>query len=88
MNITLTIPDAVATRVVDVLATRFGYQATIPDPADSTKTITNPQTKAQFAKSQLIKWVMAQVSEHEANTAGAAASRTAATSTATDIAIT
>lgn len=65
-SITITIPDAVLTRVLDAIAARHGY-----DPLTD-------GTKAQFAKSVVIGWLKKEVVEHEANTAAASAASTQA----------
>jgi hypothetical protein len=59
MNITLTIPDEQAARVMNALCVRYGYQETIADPngGDVLQYIPNPQTKAQFAREQIISFL-------------------------------
>lgn len=69
-TITLNIPDAQLNRVVNGLATLYGYQATVNGEP-------NPQTKAQFAKAQILRFVKESVKAVEAN-ADAEAARTAA----------
>jgi hypothetical protein len=81
MNITIVIPDAIAQRVIDAIATRFGYQATIG-------ALPNPQTKAQFVKNIVCRWIKDQVKEHEAATAGATANQDAAQKAEAEIVIT
>ncbi len=68
--ITINIPDAVAGRVMDAFASRYGWAATIPDPANPTgPMIANPQAKAQFAKARVAAFVHDIVKAHEAVTA-------------------
>lgn len=57
MDIILTIPDAQIPRIVDAIAIRFGFVAG------------QGQTKNQFAKAQLIKWLKDNVGFQEAQTA-------------------
>lgn len=49
-NITIQIPDALLPRVINGLASFYGYQAEIDGQP-------NPQTKGQFAKMQLIEHI-------------------------------
>lgn len=60
-NITLTIPDAQINRVLNALATKFGYTGFLSDGV-------TPQTKAQFAKAWIIKDIIAAVKDQEGNT--------------------
>lgn len=51
MSWTLTINfanDALNAESKDAFAAAYGWTATVPDPADATKTIPNPESKAQF----------------------------------------
>jgi hypothetical protein len=57
MNITITIPDEIAPRVLDALADRHGY--TGKDEAGQA------QTKGQFAKVQITDWLKSEVLMHE-----------------------
>lgn len=59
MNITLTIPDAQVSRVINALCIKYGYQDMIIDPnsIDDLKYIPNPQTKAQFARQSIINFL-------------------------------
>lgn len=64
-----------ATRARDALCGLYNYQATIPDPADATKTIANPETKAQFAKRQVAEFVKQSVVAWETQQAQAAVAK-------------
>lgn len=65
-TITLTIPDAVAPRVLDAIAARYAFTGFEPDGV-------TPQTKATFARLQLLRWLKNEVLEHEQAQAAAAA---------------
>jgi len=77
-NITITIPDAIASRVLNGFARRYGYAPTIDGEP-------NPETKAQFAKRKLIELIKQAVREAEVQEASNAAATTAAQSADTDI---
>ena len=53
-QIVLTVNDAQLTRLAEAVARRQGYRETIQDSVDPTKTIPNPETKAQFVR----RWVV------------------------------
>ena len=53
-QIVLTVNDAQLARLADAVARRQGYRDTIQDSVDPTKTIPNPETKAQFIR----RWVI------------------------------
>ena len=53
-QIVLTVNDAQLTRLAEAVARRQGYRETIQDSVDPTKTIPNPETKAQFVR----RWVI------------------------------
>lgn len=77
--ISFTIPDEHMTDLVEAFATRFHYPETVQDPNSAEPSeIPNPQTKAQFAKEQVlnhIKLVYRQYKENqEAEAARAIAS--------------
>lgn len=59
MNITITIPNDQIDRVVNALCTKFGYQSEIVDPSstDIIQYISNPQTRGQFARDQIIEFL-------------------------------
>jgi hypothetical protein len=77
-TITINIPDNVLQRVVNGVAVAHGYQERIPDPANPDATIPNPQTRAQFAKAMLVKFVKDSVKQAEAIEAAEAARQQAA----------
>jgi len=81
--ISITIPDTVATRVVNALCSTYGYQAIITNPDGTTNT--NPITQGQFAKQQVIQFIKNTVSTSESNLAASKASQAAITSVDTDI---
>ncbi len=53
-QIVLTVNDPQLARLADAVARRQGYRDTIQDSVDPTKTIPNPETKAQFVR----RWVI------------------------------
>lgn len=53
-QIIVTVNDAQLARLADAVARRQGYRETIQDPIDPTKTIPNPEMKAQFVRRWLI----------------------------------
>jgi hypothetical protein len=67
MNITLTIPDNQASRLINALCVRYGYQETIPTEDENGVLIqvSNPQTKTQFAKQSLINLLKEITKEEE-----------------------
>jgi len=75
MQITITIPDEIAPRVIDGVAGQHGYQETVLD--EEGNEIPNPETKAQFAKRVILEGVKNAVLSWEAVQAAEAA-RTAA----------
>jgi len=75
-NITITIPDSVVTRVLDAVAVRYEWA---PESG---------LTKAQFAKSVIVKWLKETVKMHEGNLASNAAQATSNQQVDTDIVIT
>lgn len=75
-TISIDIPDAVQPRVLDAFAAVYGRQDEIPDPNDGTKMISNPETKAQFARRMLKQHLREVLTAHEAS-AEAEAARTA-----------
>lgn len=74
-NITIIIPDAVAPRVLDAVAARYGW---------STGT---GMTKAQFAKDIIVKLLKESVRMHEGQVASSAAIETSNQQVDTDIVI-
>ncbi len=81
-TITLTIPNAVASRITDAISAKYGYSATLMNGTP------NPQTKADFTKAWLITQLKNAVKEHEQNTAAAVASTNAANDVDNNISIT
>ena len=72
MDIKLTIPDDVATRVIDGFSGQFGYQEQVQDGVDAEGTpimVANPETKAVFAKRMLMKVIKDTVRSYEARQA-------------------
>ena len=53
-QIVLTVNDAQLARLAEAVARRQGYRETIQDSVDPTKTIPNPETKAQFIRRWMI----------------------------------
>lgn len=80
-QITIDIPAGVTPRVIDAIAARYGYQATVNGVA-------NPETKGAFAKRMVVKWVKDIVREHEAALAQTSAFTTAAEKAESEINIT
>jgi hypothetical protein len=78
-QITITIPDAIASRVINGFAKRYNYSPTLEDGS------ANPETKSQFAKRKVIEFIKAAVRETEIQDATNAAATTAAASVDTDI---
>jgi hypothetical protein len=64
-TLSITIPDAIAARVLDAVAYGNGYSDMIPDPMGSGNPIPNPITKTQFAKNVLKDWIKANVVSYE-----------------------
>lgn len=60
-QIILTVNDTQLARLADAVARRQGYRDTIQDPLDPTKTIPNPETKAQFVRRWLINMLKNEV---------------------------
>ncbi len=85
-TITITVPDAVAPRVLNAICGLHGYRETVPDLStpDTPVMVPNPQTKAQFTRQIVAAYVLEQVREYEGN----AARQVAADGVATEIAIT
>ena len=60
-QIVLTVNDTQLARLAEAVARRQGYREVIQDPVDSTKTIPNPETKAQFIRRWLINMLKNEV---------------------------
>lgn len=86
--ISITIPDAQLTRVVDGIAGQYNYQAMVPGAALSDPPVTNPETKNAFVKRMMIKWVKESVKAWEATQASNTARDTAITNAETNITLT
>jgi hypothetical protein len=87
-NISITIPDAQLTRVIDGIAGQHNYQITVPAPNPLDPPVPNPETKSQFAKRMMIKWAKENVKAWEATLAANAARDTAVSSAESTITIT
>ena len=68
MQITFTIADAIASRIIDALALRHGWTETIIDP-DTGEPIPNPITKGAWAKRYIIYFIKEEVKLYEATAA-------------------
>jgi hypothetical protein len=68
-RITVTIPDEQAARVRQAFANVYGYQETVPDPANPGQMIDNPETKIQFAERKVREYVYEVTTGHEATKA-------------------
>ncbi len=86
-TLTITIPNAQLTRVANAVATQHGYQAEVPDPDNPGQTIPNPQTKADFAREVLMRFLRETVRAHEAAVAAESARQTAITKADSEVTI-
>ncbi len=90
-DLTVTIPDPVAQRVLEGLAGNNNYQAQVPDPSkmldpsDPTVWMPNPETKAQFAKRMVKEWIKASVRAYEVKQAVSPAMEAASQNATTEI---
>ena len=75
-DITITIPNAQLTRVVNAVSTVNGYEPFLRD-SDGALTIPNSETRTQFARRMIIEYAMNCVRQLESKT-DAEASRQAA----------
>lgn len=66
-DITISFDNSLTTRVLDAFAAVYNYQEFLDPPFNQ---VSNPETKAQFAKRMLANHVKDVVRSHEANTAG------------------
>jgi hypothetical protein len=80
-TISITVPNAVLTRVVDGVCGSMGYQDTIGGVA-------NPETRAQFAQRMLREWVKARVRAWETSQAETSAGATAGANVDSQIVLT
>lgn len=78
-TITITIPDAVATRAINSFCKRFNYSPTLADGSP------NPETKAQFTKRKVLEWTKQMIREAEVQDASNTAATEAAQSVDNDI---
>lgn len=85
-TLSISIPDAVAPRVIDGFTGQHGYQETVTDAEGNE--VPNPQTKAQFAKQTIGEFVKNSVMAYEANQAVDTARTSAIDSVETDIILT
>lgn len=65
--------------IEDAFATMRGYQATIPDPANPSNTIPNPQSKQQFFQKSVEQFIRDTYKASKVSAAANTASSTAAT---------
>jgi len=70
---TLTLSAADQTRVSNAYATKYSYQANIPDPVNPGATIPNPETKAAFVQRMIAYEIKSTVKEVEQRAARLAA---------------
>lgn len=75
-QVSITIPDAVLSRVLDAIATAYSYNSATDG------------TKAQFARRQLALWVMNTVRSVEANLAAETSRQTALTRADAEVVVT
>lgn len=69
-KITVDIPVAHTARVINAIAYWHGYQDQVPDPNNPMGgLISNPESKAVFARKQLVKWMRDSVIAWEQKTA-------------------
>lgn len=89
-TVSISIPDAVAPRVLDAIATAYGYD---PSPGDPNATPPVPagkdagKTKAQFARSIVARFLTEVVAGVEGQAAAQAAAQTTAAKVASEITI-
>lgn len=76
MIVSFNIPNDVASRVLDALCVVNGYDEFIRD-FNGQPLRPNPQTKAEFAKSVIVKFVIETVKGHEAQLAAKSARESA-----------
>lgn len=78
-TLSITIPNAVATRVQDSFCAAHGYQATLPDGS------ANPETKQQFLKRKVVEFIRDSVKAAEATAAAETARQAALTDVDTTV---
>lgn len=64
-SITLTIPDAIAQRVLNGFCGAHGYSDMVPDPANPGQLIQNPMTKVEFVRKFLLDVIRHDVKAYE-----------------------
>lgn len=74
-QVVIDVPNAVAQRVLDAVCYLNGYTDQVSDGQGGL--VSNPVTKAQFAKQQAAKWLKDNVVAYEANIAANTARDTA-----------
>lgn len=85
MKITLDIPDTFADRVIAAISDTYGYQETIRD--EEGNEMPNPQTRAQFARSQVLRFLKETTVAYEANREASLAREAAREQADSDIAL-
>lgn len=63
------------TTVIDSVSAAYGYQATVPDPKDPSRTIPNPVSEEAFVANQVEKYLSDVVRARLINAAGESARR-------------
>lgn len=64
-QITFTVPDAVATRIIQSTCYVNGYQDNVPDPQNPGQFIPNPVSKVAFLKSIIIEMLKSNLKAYE-----------------------
>lgn len=88
VDLTITIPDPIATRVINAFSNRFGYTPTIADPNNPGGTIPNPQTRTQFVKNYFATYIKGVVVDFEADAAGKQARQSTLSQSNSEITVT
>lgn len=92
MQLTFTVPDAVAQRVVDAFCLQYSRPETIPDPnwtePGPIPQIPNPETEAAFTKRMIKTYITGVVKAAEATVAAETARITAINAVDSEIVIT
>lgn len=65
INLSVTVPDAQATAILNDFCDYHGYQSSFTDEAGNITT--NPQTKAQFAKAKVASFIKERIKAYRAN---------------------
>jgi hypothetical protein len=85
-TLTITIPDAVATRVLTGFSNDTGYHATITNPTTGEVT-NNPESRTDYSRRMLREYIVARVKHYEATTAAADARAAAEADVDADISL-